>query len=142
MLKVMCTEGSLNPSKNLTNHATRKHLISKLRDSGVAPTDIMQISGHKNLQSSLITAQCLKTNTGKFPTFCQTQEQQINLIPLQIPILEKNIQSCLTAPIKVNNCPLVCPLLCIIPQLPAVVIAISPPTVQMKAGRLQCQILA
>ena len=27
--------------------------MSKLRDSGVAPTDIMQISGHKNIQSVL-----------------------------------------------------------------------------------------
>ncbi|XP_061174899.1 uncharacterized protein KIAA1958 homolog [Saccostrea echinata] len=39
--------------KKLTNHSARKHLIQKLRDENVPPTDIMQISGHKNVQSVL-----------------------------------------------------------------------------------------
>ena len=47
----MQTEGKLNPAKRLTNHSARKHLVQKLRDSDVAPTDIMQISGHKNIES-------------------------------------------------------------------------------------------
>ena len=51
MMKMMQTEGKLNPAKRLTNHSARKHLVQKLRDSDVAPTDIMQISGHKNIQS-------------------------------------------------------------------------------------------
>ncbi|XP_061191553.1 uncharacterized protein LOC133199700 [Saccostrea echinata] len=34
--------------KKLTNHSARKHLIQKLRDLNVPPTDKMQISGHKN----------------------------------------------------------------------------------------------
>lgn len=37
--------------RRLTNHSARKHLVQKLRDSKQAPTDIMQISGHKNVQS-------------------------------------------------------------------------------------------
>ena len=51
MMKMMQTEGKLNPVQRLTNHSARKHLVQKLRDSDVAPTDIMQISGHKNIQS-------------------------------------------------------------------------------------------
>jgi len=52
LLKTMAADASLD-SKRLTNHSARKHLVKKLRDSGVAPTDIMQISGHKNIQSVL-----------------------------------------------------------------------------------------
>ena len=36
---------------NLTNHSRRKRMIQKLNDEGVPPTHIMQISGHKNVQS-------------------------------------------------------------------------------------------
>jgi len=53
LLKVMCEEAGLDQNKKLTNHATRKTLVSKLRDNGIAPTDIIQISGHKNMQSVL-----------------------------------------------------------------------------------------
>ena len=35
----------------LTNHSARKRLVQTLVDNGVAPTEIVQISGHKNLQS-------------------------------------------------------------------------------------------
>ena len=38
---------------NLTNHSRRKRMIQKLNDEGVPPTHIMQISGHKNVQSEL-----------------------------------------------------------------------------------------
>ena len=47
LLKAMAVDGGLDQNKRLTNHSTRKHLVQKLRDSGIAPTDIMQISGHK-----------------------------------------------------------------------------------------------
>ena len=47
----MAKDGGLDENKRFTNHSTRKHLVQKLRDSGIAPTDIMQISGHKNIQS-------------------------------------------------------------------------------------------
>ena len=50
-MKTMATAANLDTGKRPTNHSARKHLIQKLRDSGVAPTDIMQISGHKNIQS-------------------------------------------------------------------------------------------
>ena len=34
-----------------TNHSGRKTLVQKLQDSGIPPTQIVQITGHKNLQS-------------------------------------------------------------------------------------------
>ena len=53
MLKQMAQDGDLDPNKRLTNHATRKRLVSKLREQGIAPTDIVQISGHKRIESVL-----------------------------------------------------------------------------------------
>lgn len=37
--------------KRLTNHSARKYLVQKLNDNGLPPNQIMQISGHKNIQS-------------------------------------------------------------------------------------------
>ena len=34
-----------------TNHSGRKTLVPKLQDSGVPPKQIIEIAGHKNLQS-------------------------------------------------------------------------------------------
>ena len=34
-----------------TNHSGRKTLVQKLQDSGVPPNQIIQITGHKNVQS-------------------------------------------------------------------------------------------
>ena len=48
-MKHMCINSGI--SRKLTNHSARKHMVQKLRDSGCCPTDIMQISGHKNVQS-------------------------------------------------------------------------------------------
>ena len=53
LLKAMAVDGGLDANKRLTNHSCRKHLVQKLRDAGIAPTDIMQISGHKSIHSVL-----------------------------------------------------------------------------------------
>ena len=45
----MATKAVLWP--NLTNHSGRKTMMQILRDAKVPPTDIVQLSGHKNLQS-------------------------------------------------------------------------------------------
>ena len=37
--------------KRITNHSARKTLVQKLRDSDVPPTEVVQITGHKNLHS-------------------------------------------------------------------------------------------
>ena len=42
-----------NNSKNLTNHSARKYLVQTLIDHDIPATDIVQISGHKNVQSVL-----------------------------------------------------------------------------------------
>ena len=41
----------LATDKRITNYSARKTLVQKLRDSDVPPTEIVQITGHKNLQS-------------------------------------------------------------------------------------------
>ena len=41
----------LGTGKRITNHNARKTLVQKLRESDVPPTEIVQITGHKNLQS-------------------------------------------------------------------------------------------
>ena len=46
----MAEKAGLN-AENLTNHSARKRMIQKLNDHEVPPTHIMQISGHKNVQS-------------------------------------------------------------------------------------------
>ena len=47
----MAIEAGFEKTKNISNHSARKHLVQKLRDSNIAPTEIMQITGHKNVQS-------------------------------------------------------------------------------------------
>jgi len=49
-MKTMAEKAGLN-AENLTNHSARKRMIQKLNDHEVPPTHIMQISGHKNVQS-------------------------------------------------------------------------------------------
>ena len=44
----MCDAGGIPPK---TNHTSRKTLVQKLQDSDVLPNQIIQITGHKNLQS-------------------------------------------------------------------------------------------
>ena len=50
LMKTVAEKAGLNP-ENLTNHSARKRMIQKLNDHEVPPTHIMQISGHKNVQS-------------------------------------------------------------------------------------------
>ena len=44
----MCHAGGIPPK---TNHAGRKTLVQKLQDNDALPNQIIQITGHKNLQS-------------------------------------------------------------------------------------------
>ena len=50
LMKTMAEKAGLD-AKHLTNHSGRKRMIQKLNDEDVPPTHIMQISGHKNVQS-------------------------------------------------------------------------------------------
>lgn len=47
----MAKHANISGCKRLTNHSARKHLLQKLVNANVPPTHIMQISGHKNVQS-------------------------------------------------------------------------------------------
>ena len=38
-------------NKRLTNHSARKHLVQKLNNNEIPPTQIMQITGHRNVNS-------------------------------------------------------------------------------------------
>ena len=46
----MSKKANLN-NERLTNHSARKYMIQTLNDKEIPPTQIMQISGHKNVQS-------------------------------------------------------------------------------------------
>jgi len=50
-MKKMKEKANITERKKLTNTSSRKYLIQKLRDKNIPPTDIMQISGHRNVQS-------------------------------------------------------------------------------------------
>ena len=51
MLKNMIKDSGLKTDKKLVNHSTRKHLVQKLVDNDVPPNEIIQITGHKNVNS-------------------------------------------------------------------------------------------
>jgi len=38
-------------NKRLTNHSACKHLVQKLNDNEIPPTQIMQVTGHRNVNS-------------------------------------------------------------------------------------------
>ena len=61
IMKTMAVKANLN----ITNHFARKTMIQKLNDKQVPPTHIMQICGHKNVQS-INNYSCL--NSGQLQT--------------------------------------------------------------------------
>ena len=53
IMKRMAVTLETGENRKLTNHSARKTLLQNLADKNVHPTDIIQISGHKNIQSVL-----------------------------------------------------------------------------------------
>ena len=51
IMKNMAAAAQLGDSIRISNHTARKTMIQKLSDSNIEPTKIMQISGHRNVQS-------------------------------------------------------------------------------------------
>ena len=51
MVKNMLAASQVQSDKKLVNHSTRKHLVQKLVDSNIPPNEIVQITGHKNINS-------------------------------------------------------------------------------------------
>ena len=50
LMNTMASKANIN-NERLTNHSARKHMIQKLNNSEIPPTHIMQLNGHKNVQS-------------------------------------------------------------------------------------------
>ena len=77
--KTMAVKANLTNNENITNHSARKTMIQKLNDNQVPPTHIMQISGHKNVQSinnySSLNSQQLQTTSAIISTESQTSER-------------------------------------------------------------------
>ena len=51
MVTNMLAASQVHSDKKLVNHSTRKHLVQKLVDNNIAPNEIVQITGHKNINS-------------------------------------------------------------------------------------------
>ena len=51
LMSTMCDRAGLSGDRRLTNHSTRKYLIQRLDDANIPPTHIMQITGHRNVNS-------------------------------------------------------------------------------------------
>jgi len=47
----MIRDSGLETDKKLVNHSTRKHLVHKLVANDVPPNEIIQITGHRNVNS-------------------------------------------------------------------------------------------
>jgi len=50
LMKTMAEKAGLDNS-HLTSHSARKRMIQTLNDKDIPPSHIMQLSGHKNVQS-------------------------------------------------------------------------------------------
>ncbi len=51
LMKDCAQLAGIGKDKRITNHSARKTLVQKLQDNNIPPTQIVQITGHKNLQS-------------------------------------------------------------------------------------------
>ena len=50
-MKDCALAAGIGVNKRITNHSARKTLVQTLQDHNVRPTQIVQVTGHKNLQS-------------------------------------------------------------------------------------------
>ena len=51
MMNNMRKDADFNTDRKLVNHSTRKHLIQKLVDNEIPANEIIQVTGHKNVNS-------------------------------------------------------------------------------------------
>ncbi|XP_070182961.1 uncharacterized protein KIAA1958-like [Littorina saxatilis] len=51
LMKDMAIKAGLTQNKRITNHSARKTMVQTLVNKQFAPTEIMQLTGHKNVQS-------------------------------------------------------------------------------------------
>lgn len=114
IMKMMALKGGLDPNKRLTNHSARKHLVQKLRDNNIPPTDIMQMTGHRNVQSvinyssisdkrQLECSAILSNHTNLSPSQSHTQTQHQMQLPVSVPASVSGISSSCTIPSVENS---------------------------------------
>ena len=65
----MIKDSGLKTDTKLVNHSTRKHLIQKVADNDVPPNEIIQTTGHNNVNS-------LNNNS----TLSKKKQQQISAV--------------------------------------------------------------
>ena len=51
LMKTMADKAGFDEKRRLTNHSARKTMVQKLNDNNIPPTHIVQLSGHRNVQS-------------------------------------------------------------------------------------------
>ena len=51
LMKTTADEAGFDEKRRLTNHSARKTMVQKLNDNNIPPIHIMQLSGHRNVQS-------------------------------------------------------------------------------------------
>ena len=51
LMKTMADKAGFDEKRRFTNHSARKTMIQKLNDNNIPLTHIMQLSGHRNVQS-------------------------------------------------------------------------------------------
>ncbi len=69
----------IGKDKRITNHSARKTLIQKLQYNNIPPTQIVQITGHKHLQS-----------VNNYSSLREQQQQDISSILSSVPIANVN----------------------------------------------------
>ena len=73
-MKDCAQQAGIGTDKRITNHSARKTLVQKLQDNNIPPTQIVQITGHKNLQS-----------VNNYSSLREQQQQDISSILSSVP---------------------------------------------------------
>jgi integrase len=74
LMKDWAQLAGIGKDKRITNHSARKTLVEKLQDNNIPPTQIVQITGHKNLQS-----------VNNYSSLREQQQQYISSILSSVP---------------------------------------------------------
>ena len=77
----MLKDAAFETDRKIVNHSNRKHLIQKMVDSEIPPNEIIQITGHKNINN--------------YSRLSATRKQQLSAI-LSNPNLSYNFQESTT----------------------------------------------
>ena len=74
LMKDCAQLAGIGKDKRITNHSARKTLVQKLQDNDIPPTQIVQITGHKNLNS-----------VNNYSSLREQQQQDISSILSSVP---------------------------------------------------------